>query len=540
MRRDGDRRARTVVAARTARSATRSAALWGVLFGALAAQQALSYRSSFPTAASRHELVRSFGHNAGLNAVVGVARRLDTVGGWLEWRTGGLLVIVGAVWGLLAATRLLRREEDAGRWELLLAGRTTRRNATEQALSGLAAGWIVLWALTAAAMIAAGSSPDVGLSPGAGAFYAAMVTASAAMFLVIGAVTSQLAGTRRQANGLGAGVFAVCLGIRMVADSVGGLGWMRWLSPLGWVENLHPLTGAQPLALVPITVLVGAGSALAVTLAGRRDVGTGVLARRRAAHSDTRLLNSPAQLVVRLEGWVALGWITGLAALAALFGIVARSAATADPALNRALEEQVARLGGRHVTAAAAWIGYEFLYIAALVAFAAAGQIAAMRDEEADGHLDNLLARPLRRRTWVDGRLRFGTALVVAIGLAAGVGGWLGVAGAVGLTAMLQAGLNLMPSALFVLGLGTLLFGLVPRLAAPLLYALILWSFLIEVIGSSLTSNRLLLDLALFSHLGPVPAAGLNWTAIGVLTGLGALAALAGIAAFRRRDLAAA
>jgi polyether ionophore transport system permease protein len=401
----------------------------------------------------------------------------------------------------------------------------------------------VLWALTAAGTIAAGSNRNVDLSVADSAFYALMVSASAAMFLAVGALTSQLASTRRQASGLAAGVFALCLVIRMIADSVSGLGWLRWLSPLGWVENLHPLTGSQPLALVPIVLLIVAASMLAVMLSARRDVGTGLLTRQQTAGSDTRLLDSPALLVVRVERWVALGWVAGLALLALVFGIVARSAATASPSLNRSLVEQVGRLGGHHVTAATAWIGYEFLYIAALVAFAAAGQISAMRNEEADGHLDNLLARYLRRSTWVDGRLRFGTALVVAIGLSAAFGGWIGVASGgtgVGFTAMLQAGLNLMPAALFILGLGTLLFGLVPRLALPILYALILWSFLVEIVGSSITSNRLLLDTALFSHLGPVPATSLNWTAIGTLTGLGALTAIAGIAAFQRRDLVAA
>lgn len=43
---------------------------------------------------------------------------------------------------------------------------------------------------------------------------------------------------------------------------------------------------------------------------------------------------------------------------------------------------------------------------------------------------------------------------------------------------------------LFILGVGTLLYGLLPRLAVPILYAVILWSFLIEVIGSTVTSNH--------------------------------------------------
>lgn len=64
-------------------------------------------------AASRQTLERSFGHNAALNAITGQARRLDTVGGWVSWRMFGLMIIIGAIWGMLTATGLLRKEEDA-------------------------------------------------------------------------------------------------------------------------------------------------------------------------------------------------------------------------------------------------------------------------------------------------------------------------------------------------------------------------------------------------------------------------------------------
>jgi len=72
--------------------------------------------------------------------------------------------------------------------------------------------------------------------------------------------------------------------------------------------------------------------------------------------------------------------------------------------------------------------------------------------------------------------------------------GWIGVAGhrgGIGFAAMMQAGLNVAVPALFILGVGTLLYGLLPRLAAPILYTLILWSFLIEIIGPTITSNHL-------------------------------------------------
>ncbi len=529
----------TVVAGRTARRALRSGVVWGLLFGGLAANEALSYTHNFPTLESRTELARTIGTNAGLAAVTGVGHRLDTIEGFVAWRVFGLLVIVGAIWGLLTATRLLRGEEDAGRWELLLAGRTTRRTATGQALVGLGAGFAALWAVTSIALVVAGTRSSVGFTLGASWFYATALVAGAAIFLAVGAVTSQLGTNRRHANGLGAAVLAGSLVVRAVADSADGLGWLRWLSPLGWVENLRPLTGSAPWALVPIAVLVGACVVATLALAERRDVGAGALARPQVPTSGTRLLDSPLGLVVRLERWVLVAWAVGLGALAAVFGVVARTAGTADIG-NGSLNETVTRLGGQ-AGGSAAWLGYEFLYIAPLVAFAAAGQIAAMRHEEAGGHLDNLLARPVSRTQWAAGRLGFGVVLVAATGLACALGGWLGTIGgsnAIPLGRMLQAGANTAAPAVAVLGIGALLYGLVPRIATPVLYAVILWSFVVEVVGSSLTTNRWVLDSSLLSHLTPVPAAPLRWSAVAWLVGLGLLAAAAGVAALARRDVA--
>jgi polyether ionophore transport system permease protein len=68
----------------------------------------------------------------------------------------------------------------------------------------------------------------------------------------------------------------------------------------------------------------------------------------------------------------------------------------------------------------------------------------------------------------------------------------------------------------------------------------VLWSFLVEIIGSSITGNHWLLDTAILTHLGPVPATGLRWGALAWFIGLAVIATLAGLAAFRRRDLATA
>ena len=149
------------------------------------------------------------------------------------------LMIVGAIWGLLTSSRLLRGEEDAGRWDMLLSGSITRGGAALQGLGGFAAAALVLWELTSLITAVAGVSSKVDISLGSAMFVALALASTALMFLAVGALTSQLAATRRQAVGYAAAVLGFSYCLRMVGDAGIGLNWLTWLSPLGWCESWH-------------------------------------------------------------------------------------------------------------------------------------------------------------------------------------------------------------------------------------------------------------------------------------------------------------
>ena len=137
-----------------------------------------------------------------------------------------------------------------------------------------------------------------------------------------------------------------------------------------------------------------------------------------------------------------------------VMGSVAKSAASAS-ADSEAAREAVARLSGSSVSAAA-FLGVAFVIAAAMLAFAAAGQIAAARGEEAAGYLDHLLVRPVARWRWLAGRVVVAAALVLVAGLVAGVAAWAGAAtqgAGVGIGQLVEAGFNVAPPALFVLGI---------------------------------------------------------------------------------------
>jgi len=539
--RDPDRQAANVIFAQSARRAIRSGLLWGAIFGLYVYASAAGYAASYPSLAARRRLATSFGANAGLAALLGPARRLETVAGFTAWRTMGVLTIVGGIWGLLLATRMLRGEEDAGRWELMLSGQTTRRRAASQAIAGMGAGLIVLWSVTALATIAAGSNSKVSFPVSGSLYLATSLMAGASLALALGLLAGQLAASRRQANGVGAATLGLAFLLRMAADSSSSLAWLRWASPLGWPEQLRPFTGSSPLAWLPIALLVLGLTGGAILIAGRRDLGASALPSRDSPPARTFLLTGPAGLTARLGAGVALGWTVGLAALGLMLGLVAQSASTAISG-SAAIEKALGRLGG-HRGGAAAYLGVAFLIAATLVSFAAAGQIAATRSEEAHGYVDHLLVQPVSRSRWLLARLAFGAALVVGTSVIAGLFAWIGAASqnsGVGLGQLLPAGLNVAPPAVFVLGIGALAFGAAPRLAPTIAYGLVAWSFLVEFLASVIRSNHLLIDTSIFSHIAPAPAANPNWAATAWLVGLGVAATVAGITVFDRRDLASA
>src|SRR6266511_4497223 len=175
-----------------ARRAGRGGLLWGGVFGLMVWSLATQFAKEYPTAADRARLVATMGADVGSQAIFGPAHHLDTVAGYTAYHAVGVVGLVIAVWGLLAATRALRGEEQAGRWELLLAWQTTRRRAAAAAIGGLGIGLLVLWTVTAAAAVAIGRGADPPFSARASLFMAIAAVAATAMFMAVGALCSQL------------------------------------------------------------------------------------------------------------------------------------------------------------------------------------------------------------------------------------------------------------------------------------------------------------------------------------------------------------
>ena len=514
---------------RTFADARVRAVSFALLFAGASFVNAVGYRSSYPTVEERLRFALAFGANKATRLFYGTPVRLDTVGGYVSWRAGGVLSLFAAFFGALSAVRALRGEEDAGRHELVVAGAIGKGAAFTSRLAAIGAMALVLWLGLLAGLVAGG------LPLRGSVFMALSVMTVASVYAGVGAVTSQVMPTRLGALEIAGAFLAVDFLVRVVADTTDRQE-LHWVTPLGWVEELRSFTGPRPAVLVLPFLVTGAMLVVAFLLERRRDVGLALLAPRDERGPRVRLLGSPVLVALRL-GWVGFAaWMFATTGFAFVVGTISKSVASGLSAEIRTRLEQL----GIELATPSGYIGLAFLFFVLALSLFCCGQLAAVRADEAEGRLETLFAQPRGRVRWLAGRLGLASAGAVLLAVSAGLGAALGataVGADVSVMRLLGAGLNLLPATMLFLGVGALLFAAVPRLGVGIAYGLVSVAFVWELFGTVLGAPSWLLGLSPFHQIGLVPAQAFRPAAAAAMLAIGIAAAGAALWRFRGRDL---
>ncbi len=492
----------------------------------------IGYAHTYTTVAQRLAFAHSFAHNKAVLLFYGRAYDLLTVGGYSAWRTGGTLAILAAVFGLMSAVRALRAEEESGRAELVLSAPVARGLNNAAALAAAVVGTFALWLA-----VVVGSRLG-GLPLGGSAYLGLAIVSMVPVFLAVGALTSQIAPNRRVALELGGGVLGICFLLRVIADTSSGLSWLRWITPLGWAQELRPFTAARPLVLLAPIGLSVVLLTLSWAISSQRDVGNGLIAVRDVARPRLSLLRSPLAQAFRGERISLLVWTSGVGALGLIIGVVSRSISAAG--IPRRLAHELSKVGAGSILTPRGYIGFSFVFFVLLVSLFAVAQVSAAHHEEAAGRLENLLSLPVARGRWLGGRLLLAAASALFVALAAGLLTWAGAVSQgvhLSLPTMLEAGLNCLPVAGLFLGVSALLYAAAPRASTGVSYGLVALLYLWQLIGSLVGVPRWMAEATPFAHVGLVPAAAFQGLAAGAMVAVGLAAGGLAIALFRRRDL---
>jgi ABC-2 type transport system permease protein len=528
---------------------------WGVIgFSVLAfassfIQAVAFYQIAGHSAAQRAAFAQTMTQLASqLTLILPPPTRLDTVGGYVQWRSFGGLAIVFAVWALVSASGAVRGDEERGLVGAVLAAGLTRFGWPASRVAGFAGASFV-------AALAGGLGLVAGAASGGESIDLRQVVEISVALAALGlscysltVLIAQLTSARIAAATAGIGLLALFL-VNTLSRTFTWLASWRWLSPFHYYELNQPLAPGGSFDLRATLVMFAiaiASAAAAVLVFESRDLGSPFLrppARsHRASYEPSRspLWRIPiVRGLYERKGGLAM-WAIGLAAVGALF--VSMTKAVIQPLLSiPALTQYFGGfVSGQLYTS---FLGYFWLSFAQLLfAGFAIVQVARWSAEDTDGRLELILSTAQSRAAVVVER-----ALVLTLGaaLVAGVSG-LAVAAAAHYESMNVSGERLaegtallVPFALVFAAAGSILAAWNPRAAVGLLGGLAFASYLVDELGPLFKWPAWVQDLSAFKLFGTPLSSGIDRGGLAIMVTIILVGFGASILVMERRDVGA-
>lgn len=527
-----DKAARRSVGRLLVRQIRRGAVIIAVVCAGMSAIVAVQYQSMFQGAIGESGL-RALTENPAIRILFGPALALDDAGGFTVWRTGLPVLVLASVWILLAATRVTRGEEDAGRCELLLAGRLRMVDVVSRSIAMVSGSALLIGVAVGAALVAAGTDVTGAV------VYATVILGVSLTFGTAGVLAAQVMPTRTAAVGATVSLLGVGLLVRMLSDGVAPLAWSAWTTPFGLAVRAAPYAGNRVAPLLVLAAFPIVFAAAALVAAGHRDVGSGLVAVATRRPPRVALLQSIGGFAVRRAIRQTSGWAVGITAYFLLVGAL----------IGSILEffEKNPRFAGLAGAAGFAGLGSANGFAAALFTLLAiptglyaAARLAALVTDERARHWTPLFATPVSRTHLVSTEIAVTTAGVLMLHATAAVAMWSGsaITGApLRIGDALAGSLNTAPIAWLGVGAAALATGWLPSAVGAVGALPVAGGFLLNVVTQSMHAPGWVVNLSPFAHLAAVPNVAPDWAAITALTAIGALLAALGITGYARRDL---
>jgi ABC-2 type transport system permease protein len=459
------------------------------------------------------------GHQVALDTIDGIVANEVTI----VTNLGVALMVVFLV------VRHTRAEEESGRAELLRAGILGRHAAPlAVGLVAVAASVLLGAALTAVLL-------GVGLDRAGAVAFGAEHVVIGLFFAAVAAAASQVTYGARGALGIAGGV----VGVTYILRSLGAMAesWLYWVSPFGWAQGVDAFGDERWWPLAVVTVAAAAVFGLAAVLVSTRDAGAGLVQPRPGNPRASTGLGTPFGLGLRLQRGLMVGWLVGLAALAAVY-------AASVPLIPDMLEgnpemAEMLRISGTEDVVIDQFLAYINVTLGVFGCIFGVASVLRLRVEEDNDRAEALLATRLSRRRWITGTLAV-TVLglgVIALGMGlAMVVGYLGVADASRSGALLVGVLAQLPAMLLVAAAAFLVVAWLPRLTIWV-WAIVTFIAVDAMLGETLRLPDAVRGISPYFHLPPYPSESWSATPGLVLLGLALMAAVVGLVGYQRRDI---
>ena len=520
------------------RQTIKGALILGISVGLFVTVQGLGYAKTFADERSRMDLAASLTDAPALGILYGEPKELLTTSGYMVYRTVAILALITSLWGLMTATKLLRGQEEDGRTEAIITGSTTNRHASWNMFLGYIGSMVVSFSLAALIIIGCGRIPGVDTPVLTCILIAAMIYLPSLLFASLGVLVSQFSVIRRRALMYGLVPLVILFALRGIANTMSDWYWLKNITPFGWVDKFSPVADTQLAWILPFLITIPI-LVLGIYFAGKRDLGASLIKESLNVKSHYFLLKTYVQLAIRQQLGIFIGWSIAAVAVSAIIAAVADIAAKAVADAPQ-MVDIIAKLGNSIGDIKVAFLGTGTIFIVLLLLIMATVGLGAIRRDEAMLYLDNLLVQPVRRSVWLANRLGILLGAALFISLISGLATLL-IGGAIGIdldaSNLFAVCVALIGTIVFTLGIGTFVYGILPRLATLAMYVVIAWSFTIDIVASVVKLDDIFIKSSLFHYVSSSPSEVPNWATFAWLVGIGLVMAAIGIATFTRRDI---
>lgn len=476
---------------------------------------------------------QALAENPAIRILFGRPVGLEDPGGFTVWRTGTPLAVVITVWAMLAVVRITRGDEEAGRWEILAAGRFRLSRLVGLHLVVVSVGTLLVGLAVTAAMMIAGADPTGAV------LYGAVLAGIGVGAAAWGALAAQLTGDRRRAATLAAAGIGAGLLARMIADGVAAFGWLHWVTPFGLLALTEPFTADRTAPLAVLAAAAAGFAVLAVVAARRRDLHDGLVVSRASYPARTVLLRSLPRFAARRSLGPVTAWGIGICLYFLVVGLLA-SSLTVFLRENPVFAELAAQAGFGSLTTVSGYLASLFALMAIPLGLFAASRISAAGADEEARRLTMLFSAPVTRRRWYVVEAAAALAGTVLLAVAAGLAAYTGAA-AVGADisagAAVAGAVNVLPVAWLSLGAALLAFGWWPTAILPVGAIPAAGGFLLQVLAESLDWPDWVARLSPYAHLNAVPFEGVDWVGAAGMALVAVLLVGVGLVGFARRDM---
>jgi ABC-2 type transport system permease protein len=506
-----------------------------IFLGALST--ASNFETTYGDAAARADVAETMNSPAGL-AMTGPVHYLSdyTYGSMLAHQMISFLGVLVGLMSVLTVIRHTRTEEETGRAELLRAGVVGRHACLTAALSVA-----VLANLVLALLLAAGLSgfSSAGYTVTGALLFGAAIATVGIVFAAVAAVTAQLTAHARAASGMALAVVGTAYALRAAGDAAGdgGGSWLSWLSPIGWAQRTYVYVDDRWWPLLLCAALATALTTAGYRLSDRRDVGSGLRASRLGRPHATDALLRPAGLTLRLHRGLLIGFSAGLLLMGAMYGSILGDAEEMFENVE-VVQDALAEIGG--ATVAESFASMVLIPMSVVAAIYVVMATLRPRAEETSGRAEALLSTGLSRPQWLGGHLAValagGTLVMALSGLSLGATAAASTGEGELFPKLIGASVAYAPALWVTAGIAVLLVGWLPR-AVIAAWAVPVVVFVIGYLGTVLRFPQWLMNLNPFGHVPQLPAAGMSWTPLLILTAVAAGLCYLGLLGFRRRDL---